>query len=150
MYLNNTHIYHSDTYLGEDFSDGIKHYKYIRKYQKNGHTYYVYDDSEAKRVENNISRGLNTEFVDKDGWHVTSRYEKGQPFGSGHSIFKTKILNMPQTKQSPNDRIKETLYKNSEKRLQEYSVQRLKDIPRRIHARGLSLVSGFLKWLRGD
>ena len=151
MYLNNNnHVYHSDTYLGEDFSDGLKHYKYIRKYQKNGHTYYVYDDSEAKNVEKKISVGLNTKFVDKNGWSVNSSYKTGKALGAGHSETRSKILNAPQEKQKPSDIIKEKAYNKSLEKLKKHSVQKLKDIPRKIHAKGLSLVSGFLKWLRGD
>lgn len=35
-------LLHSDTYLGMDFSDNFKHWKYIRRYKKNGKWRYVY------------------------------------------------------------------------------------------------------------
>lgn len=37
-------LYHSDKYLGNDFSDGIKHYKYIKREMKNGKWVYYYKD----------------------------------------------------------------------------------------------------------
>lgn len=30
----NNVLYHSDTYLGKDFSDGIQHWKYLKKEKK--------------------------------------------------------------------------------------------------------------------
>ena len=29
--FNNSTLYHSDEYLGEDYTDGIKHWKYIKR-----------------------------------------------------------------------------------------------------------------------
>lgn len=41
---NNSIICHSDTYLGADFSDGLKHWKYIKKEKKaNGKWRYYYE-----------------------------------------------------------------------------------------------------------
>lgn len=37
-------LYHSDEYLGKDYSDGLKHWKYIRRYYRNGKWRYVYAD----------------------------------------------------------------------------------------------------------
>jgi len=41
---NNDELYHSNTYLGNDFSDGIQHHKYVKKYPNpNGKGFiYVY------------------------------------------------------------------------------------------------------------
>lgn len=50
-------LYHSDVYLGADFSDGIKHWKYIKKYKgSNGKWRYVYAD---KNTHKNISKDLS-------------------------------------------------------------------------------------------
>jgi hypothetical protein len=54
MYADtNTHIYHSDVYLGEDFSDGLKHYKYIKKERKNGRWVYYYNDDVGNKLSRN-------------------------------------------------------------------------------------------------
>ena len=49
-------LYHSDTYLGADFSDGIKHWKYIRKYKgKNGKWRYVYFNKAKKFIDTRVT-----------------------------------------------------------------------------------------------
>ena len=37
-------LYHSDVYLGKDYSDGIKHFKYIKREKINGKWRYYYKD----------------------------------------------------------------------------------------------------------
>jgi len=44
-------LYHSDTYLGKDFSDGIKHWKYIKRERKNGRWVYYYKDDKLNKLE---------------------------------------------------------------------------------------------------
>ena len=40
---NESELYHSDTYLGVEFSDGIRHWKYIKKEKmSNGKFRYYY------------------------------------------------------------------------------------------------------------
>ena len=49
-------LYHSDTYLGADYSDGIKHWKYIRKYKgKNGKWRYVYFNKAKKFIDTRVT-----------------------------------------------------------------------------------------------
>lgn len=38
-------LFHSDTYLGQDFSDGIRHWKYIKREKVNGRWRYYYKDN---------------------------------------------------------------------------------------------------------
>lgn len=40
-------LFHSDVYLGQDFSDGIKHWKYIKRERRNGRWVYYYEDAKA-------------------------------------------------------------------------------------------------------
>ena len=42
-------IFHSDIYLGKDFSDGIQHFKYIKREKKNGKWVYYYQDDEYEK-----------------------------------------------------------------------------------------------------
>lgn len=37
-------LYHSDVYLGQDYTDGIYHFKYIKREKKNGKWVYYYKD----------------------------------------------------------------------------------------------------------
>lgn len=41
---NSTELYHSDVYLGQDFSDGVRHFKYIKREMVNGRWKYYYKD----------------------------------------------------------------------------------------------------------
>jgi hypothetical protein len=42
-------LFHSDIYLGKDFSDGIQHFKYIKREKKNGKWVYYYQDDEYEK-----------------------------------------------------------------------------------------------------
>ena len=46
-------LYHSDVYLGADYSDGLKHWKYIKRYRgRNGKWCYVYANKETHKSIN--------------------------------------------------------------------------------------------------
>lgn len=77
---SNSEIYHSDVYLGQDFSDGFKHWRYVKKERRNGRWVYYYDtdldnqrnilksniSSEKKMIKNNVTY-VNPETGDKFG-----------------------------------------------------------------------------------
>ena len=54
---NKNELFHSDTYLGQDFSDGVRHFKYIKREKVNGKWRYYYKDDKlnalAKKNETN-------------------------------------------------------------------------------------------------
>lgn len=51
-------LYHSDTYLGDDYSDGIKHWKYIkREKMSNGKYRYWYKESSDNITKLNKTSG---------------------------------------------------------------------------------------------
>ena len=55
MYKNinkkiNNELYHSDVYLGKDFSDGIKHFKYIKREKVNGRWRYYYKNDKLDQL----------------------------------------------------------------------------------------------------
>lgn len=59
----NDELFHSAVYLGQDFSDGIKHFKYIKREKINGKWVYTYRHDEyenAKTGYNNAKRQLET------------------------------------------------------------------------------------------
>lgn len=144
---HSTKLYHSDTYMGKDFSDGIKHYKYLRKYNKNGHTYYIYDESQLKRAEAK-ARAAN-EITRKGYWdgntHTSSYYTKD----GSHVTMRTSIGGRPMKNTKKNIRDKQN-YMKAESYIKKHATQKLKDIPRRIHARGIAAVSRFIRFIRGD
>jgi hypothetical protein len=57
MNYYNTELFHSETYLGADYSDGLKHFKYIKRYRNaRGKWVYVYAN---KTRHNQIQRDLH-------------------------------------------------------------------------------------------
>ena len=52
-------LYHSEMYLGQDYSDGIKHYKYIKREMKNGKWVYYYKDAATNKAKKNLVKARN-------------------------------------------------------------------------------------------
>lgn len=71
--MNKNELYHSDIYLGKDYSDGIKHWKYVSKEKVNGKWRYYYKH--------------------KEGSHGTAIYEKIE--GDPNSKYGTYVHNGP-------------------------------------------------------
>ena len=57
--MNKNELYHSDIYLGEDYTDGIKHWKYISKEKINGRWRYYYKDDKAIELKNKAVEANN-------------------------------------------------------------------------------------------
>lgn len=53
-------LYHSDTYLGSEYDEGLKHWKYIRKYKNSkGKTVYVYaNENKHTNINETYRKGL--------------------------------------------------------------------------------------------
>lgn len=74
---NKTELYHSGIYLGKDYSEGIKHYKYIKKERKNGRWVYYYSDRDRSNAERNASEAESAyvkNFMDREV--ARSKYKK--------------------------------------------------------------------------
>ncbi len=78
-------LYHSDTYLGSEYDEGLKHWKYIKKYKNSkGKTVYVYANKEThNKIKNFDNRLANlTESLLKESYQ--SKYaldrEKGMHY----------------------------------------------------------------------
>jgi len=141
-------LMHSDTYLGEDYtSPNMMHYKYLRKEIRNGHTYYIYDDSELKRAETGAK--IANKVMKKGYWdgntHTSSYYTKN----GSRVTLSTSIGGNPRknTKQDEQDKKN---YKMAETYIKKHAKQKLKDIPRKIHAKGVAFVSRIIRFFRGD
>ena len=75
--MNQNQLYHSDTYLGSYYSDGIKHWKYIDKYKnRKGKWVYVYD-----KVKKGIQTNKKVE-REEEGW--------GGPYGVSEATLNNK------------------------------------------------------------
>lgn len=49
--MNKNELYHSSVYLGLDYTDGIRHWKYIKKERVNGKWRYYYSDAEYNQMK---------------------------------------------------------------------------------------------------
>ena len=119
---NENGLYHSDTYLGEDFTDGIKHWKYIRKERKNGRWVYYYDESEMNKEK---------EFVQK------LKYDAMKKTANDFNKYKG-------TKQSEKTKRAVNTYNTWAKK---YNRQYITDIPKRVISKGAVKVANILSKL---
>ena len=145
--MNNKELYHSDIYLGEEYSDGIKHYKYLKKVKtSSGKWRYIYDETELKNAKNKMKelerarkkledKNGNVEFIDKSGNF------KSVNVGDGST---TTIYGGNNQKQSKKDIETEKLLEKEEKVTKNYYTQKFKDIPKRVISKGLSYIHDLL------
>ena len=56
---NRNELFHSDTYLGKDYSDGMRHFKYIKREKVNGKWRYIYSPDEYNNAQKNYNTAKN-------------------------------------------------------------------------------------------
>lgn len=54
-------LYHSDKYLGADYSDELKHYKYIKRERINGRWVYYYNTLPLANEKEGLERNIKTD-----------------------------------------------------------------------------------------
>lgn len=148
----NNKLYHSDIYLGQDFSDGIRHYKYLKKVKSaSGKWRYIYDESELKSEEKKINalKSAQDKLRDKNGNY---RYidSKGNTVIKKDGYTATTYSN---SKQTAADKAKEKLDSELSKKIKKHTIQKIKDIPKRTISRGIGLINKLLfnaekKWIK--
>ena len=139
-------LYHSDVYLGKDYSDGIKHYKYIRKYQKNGKTYYVYDNTEEKLNDLKAQAALKTvNAIGKDGYINSNG--KRKTYSTKNGIIYNVSERYTSKKRGIGDAAKEKASNAASDIIMKHKIQKIKDIPRKIHAKGLAAISKVMMYI---
>lgn len=140
---NSTELFHSDVYLGQEYSDGLKHYKYLKKVKSaNGKWRYIYDETElkvneaiSKNVINKSRSNEGYEFKDSTGATNIHKIKGNGILTSGSHVKISSAFTKPEN-QTKVDKIKEkqfNVYQNHYK-------QKVKDIPKRIVAKGAGIV----------
>ena len=128
-------IYRSNVYLGADYSDGIQHFKYIRREKRNGKWVYYYDNEASKR-QNHINKKTaevaNIAADSANGWEYTreSHRHKSVTDGevtSGHYI--------------KNEKIRKSLDKKASEANRRYYKGLISSVPRYIIGNGLAFVN---------
>lgn len=87
--IDDESLFHSDTFLGDEFSDEMYHWKYIKKKKVNGKWRYYYDTTELDKFDREET--VKSKKIDKDGNRVVreTEYRKSDKlFSPGNSIFK--------------------------------------------------------------
>lgn len=76
---NKNELFHSDTYLGQDFSDGVKHYKYIKKIPiGNGKFRYIYDIKDTYNNSNGRYEKIGGKKASKYGTYTKTNKDGGK------------------------------------------------------------------------
>lgn len=134
-------LYHSDVYLGKDFSDGIKHYKYLRKYVKNGRTYYIYDNSQEKLndIKSNIARSIGNQ-IGKKGYYDDDMYKVKKTKNDKGLVDTWKIRFGSGKKPTKKDKFKKKTQDKMFSIVDKHAEQKIKDTPKKILAKGISAV----------
>lgn len=132
------------------YTDELYHYKYIRKYNKNGHTYYIRDNKEEKLHDAAAKAALATAnkigekgYINSKGYHVTNKIHDNM-------ITNTHTQSTQLKRQTAIDKAKELVYNKASSIVYNHSKQKIKDIPKKIFAIGLSTVSSIIKKIRKD
>lgn len=151
-------LFHSEIYLGKEFSNGICHYKYLKKVKSpSGKWRYIYDETELKNEEKKIAAINKTydKHRDKDGNYRYRKADGGEftRFKSGGSGTSYILGVKKSTKQSKKDKFKENLDLKRERTIKKHSRQKLKDFPKRTISRGIGAVNKFIlniekNWIR--
>ena len=156
--VNGKELIHSEVYLGQEYSDGFKHYRYLKKVKSpSGKWRYIYDESDLKAEEKKIKamdKTLDT-MRDKSGY-VTYKDKSGASVSShkdGHTITNRVLGVQNKYKQSAKDKAKEKLLTETEKKKKKHNKQKLKDIPKRVISKGIGAVGKFMydtekKWIK--
>lgn len=87
---SNDELFHSDSFLGEEFSDELQHYKYIKREKKNGKWVYYYDTKELDKY--NRGEAVTSKKMNADGSKVenTTKYKKTDKLFDSQSIISSK------------------------------------------------------------
>lgn len=162
--MKNHELYHTDIYLGQDFSDGIKHWKYVKRVKVNGKWRYYYDDAEYSNAKNAVKTASKQYLEDyaKD-YHAKEKIAEAKPAleTARQNYLKDKnneAAKKEYRKQSMNmanleiDRDITDYYSAESKEavktaVNKYKKVKLKTAPRRIIAKGLAAIGNALSTL---
>lgn len=128
----NDTLCHSDIYLGTDFSDGLRHWKYIKKERgSNGKFRYYYKNDKLDELETKNNDALGKAMRDSSPYSNTeTRYKDGKPYQTIH----THDPNYSKAKAEKS----ENEYKQINK---QYNIERVKDVPKRVIGRAIAWIA---------
>lgn len=128
----NDTLCHSDIYLGADFSDGLKHWKYIKRVMgRNGKYIYYYKNDKLDKLADKNNAALRKAVRDSIPYSGTTAYYKDG------ELYKTEYTHDPNYSEA---RAKKSLeeYKKANRK---YNAERIKDVPKRTIGRAISFMA---------
>lgn len=128
----NDTLCHSDIYLGADFSDGLRHWKYIKKVRgSNGKFRYYYKNDKLDILEAKNNAALGKAMRDSSPYSsAKTQYKDGKPY---QTIYTHKPnYSEARAKKSEDE------YKQINK---QYNIERVKDVPKRTIGRAIAWIA---------
>lgn len=165
--MNENELYHSEIYLGKDFSDGIRHWKYVKRVKKNGKWVYYYDDAEytnaksnANLASKNLEKAKTAEKTAMDKyWNAKANIKRAEDYnpldGTAGSKERRAIAVEVATGRAKFAEYKynkaisntKTASEHAKKAVEQYRSVALKTAPRRIIAQGIAAIGNVLSTL---
>ena len=135
MIRNVNELYHSSVYLGQDYSDGIKHWKYIDKEIIKGKWVYYYKDDKLNKYKQEKHQ------AEKDLLSTTAKLtKKDSKFVSTYRANQKKNLYVGE------DAIKvRKLEEKVDKAYKKYNNRYIATTPQRVLAKGIAAVANFFQ-----
>lgn len=147
---NKNSLMHSDTYLGQDYTNGLYHWKYIKREKVNGKWRYYYKNEELEKSEAAVRKAETDANVKGLRYHVERQNTTGNGDISG--ALKNKRGNVYGTTLNKNytysgSKVEEDYIKATQKANKVYKENakiRLKSIPVAIVATGVAAAKNVL------
>ena len=71
-------LYHSEIYLGQEFSDELYHWKYLSRKRKNGRWVYTYKNQDYAKAKNNLDK------AERDYIYDAAQYDMARSTTNAH------------------------------------------------------------------
>ena len=135
---NESELYHSDTYLGVEFSDCIRHWKYIKKEKmSNGKFRYYYKNDNLDQLDKERSESFNKAMKESTKYStVGTRYN----YGSNKDTVHYQVERKDYSEEKAN-----AAWKEYKKKSNTWAAAKVADIPRRIIGKGMAWVANLFQ-----
>lgn len=128
----NDTLCHSDIYLGADFSDGLKHWKYIKRVMgRNGKYIYYYKNDKLDDLESQNNAAAGKAMRD------SIPYSSAKVLYKDNKPYKTVLTHDPNYSEARAKKSQEDYKKVNHK----YQAERIKDVPKRAIGRAISFMA---------
>lgn len=146
-------LYHSDTYLGSEYDEGLKHWKYIKKYKNSrGKTVYVYANKEMHSNIQDTRAKAKSAYADAKaenrahGLYEDSAFSTGKKYGQDdlHAQWANTYTMLGDSYREDYDKM---LVRNTPNKVIKRDVYKtIREIKKK-SKKGLDFINGYFKYL---